>query len=408
MSPEALASLESGLLRAVKAMMGEIDRATVQVTRAASEREEKQGNRVLTVLQLRADALFKTLDLYHDAISTRADAEIGLLLAGTDRLLAAAMKRPVPGFTPPSAVSYLDSGGRGGAITRARTRLPGGIVLPVALVRVSPESLPTRLTSSLHEVGHQLAVDLNLLDEARDVITRSAFTVLRNPADAALWGSWTGELVPDAFAVGLGGGAPAVDGLQRVLSVPVPFAYVIAEGDPHPPGAVRVPFAVALSRVVFSDPSLDLLWQRFDALYGNPGIPVAVRSRVQRLAAAACQVAKSLARHRFRGLGGETLAAICETRTVDPTLVRQLIDEPRALRPARLALRSPLLALAMIGRARLLGHLGAAAHDRVSRAWLAELARTGASTSAAASVAYLVRPARADGRAHYQTERIPA
>jgi hypothetical protein len=375
MQPRALAALESGVLGTIRGMLGEIALTARRVERSPDRDTALAGNRALTLLQLRADALFRTIDLYHDAFATRADAEVGLLLAGTDRLLASALRRPVPGYSPPAAVSYLDSGGRGGAITRARTRLPGGIVLPVALVRVSPESLPTRLSSALHEVGHQLAVDLNLLDEARELIMQASFDVLRNRESAALWASWTSELLPDAFAAGLGAGAPAVDGLQRVLSLPPAFLYVVSAGDPHPPGAVRVPFALAFSRLVHPDPLLELLWQRFTALYAAPRVPEAARTQIAKLNAAACRIAQALTRHRFRGLGGETLVRACEPHNLRPDMVRRALEERHALLPARLVTRPPLFALAMIGFARLLGRLDATGHDRVSRGWLGHLAR---------------------------------
>ncbi len=185
-------------------------------------------------MQLQADALFRTIDLYVDAIATRADAQVASLLAGTDALLADALARPVPGYLAPVAVSYLDSGGRGGAINRARTRLPGGIVLPVALVRVSPESLPARLSSCLHEAGHQLSADLHVLDEGRDVIEAAALRSRLDPTSARQWGLWTGELMADCWNIGLSGGAPGVDGLQRLLSLPTPWLFRVLPNDPHP------------------------------------------------------------------------------------------------------------------------------------------------------------------------------
>ena len=407
MERTALRALESGLLRTVRGMLAEIEETAAETLRSSGRDGPQRGNRRLTLLQLRADALFRTIDLYHDAIAARADAEVGLLLAGMDYLLAAGLQRPVPGYSAPVAVSYLDSGGRGGAITRARTRLPGGVVLPLALVRVSPESLPTRLTSSLHECGHQLAVDLQVLDEARDVVIQQSFAVLQDREAAVLWGSWTSELMPDVFAAVLGAGAPAVDGLQRVLSLPPAFLYAMSQGDPHPPGAVRVPFALAFARLVHADPLLDVLQQRFGTLYGTPHVPRDTRAHIAKLSSAAGRVAKALATHRFRGLGGETVVEACEPSKVRPDSVRRALEHRHSLHPASLAAKPPLFALAMIGFARLLGRLTAATHDSVSRAWLAQLARSSFGRPELSVNPSLAREATFAGVTILQTERTP-
>jgi len=374
----ALAALEDGVQQASRIMLEEIERERAALRRGplGSSRALDAANQRLALLQIRADSLFKTLDLYTDATATRSDAEWGMLLAGTDRLVMAALDRRIPGYEPPRVLTYLDSATRGGAITRARTRLPGGVVLPVALVRTSPESLPTRLTSSLHEVGHQLAVDLNQLGEARQVMEEAAFSATRDRAVAALWGSFASELMADVWSLCLGGGAPAIDGLQRVLSLPAPLLFLVRSGDPHPPGVARVAFAISFARRVDPDPLIDGLEQRFGAVYGRARVPALMRRRMAQLTRAAAPVADVLARHRFTGLGGQTVAEVSDRETVNPVAVRRLLREREGLHPQRLASISPLLALAAISSARLLGQFGAAEHDALGRAWLHELART--------------------------------
>ena len=58
---------------------------------------------------------------------------------------------------------YLDRG-HGAAIRRARARLPGGGMSPVAIIRVPRERMVgAGIASSLvHEVGHQAAALLDL------------------------------------------------------------------------------------------------------------------------------------------------------------------------------------------------------------------------------------------------------
>lgn len=368
-----LRSLEASAGKAIASMRDRIRRVSDQVA-AAQPQSIRSANADLTLLQIQVDGLFQTLDIIVDAITLRADTETGLLLAGSDRVVAAALDRKIPGYTAPAVITYLESGSRGGAITRARTRLPGGVVLPLALVRVSTESLPTRLSSMLHEAGHQLSVDLNMLTEAEALIRETALSILRDPNSAALWASWTSELLADAWGTALGGGAPAIDGLQRVLSIPTPLLYAIRRGDPHPPGAVRIPFSLAMARHLHPDPLLDRLAMRFAETFGPWSVGPALAQPIARLASAAAPVARALLAHRFRGLGQQTIAEVCDLEEVSPRSLRVLMTNTGALHPEALARRKPLQALALLGFARIGGNLTPAMHDLHARKWLQTMA----------------------------------
>ncbi|MEL6877259.1 MAG: hypothetical protein AAGL68_04085, partial [Pseudomonadota bacterium] len=54
-------------------------------------------NLKLTMLQIRADALFTSYDLINDAIASRADPEVGLEMAGCDTLLKRALSLRISG-----------------------------------------------------------------------------------------------------------------------------------------------------------------------------------------------------------------------------------------------------------------------------------------------------------------------
>lgn len=382
----ALVALETGATRAVEDMLRHVTRLQAALTRERAQTSigAPRLNQILTILQLRVDALAQTLDFFMDAVSSRSDVDTGILLAGADRIVAAALARTVPGYVPPMAVTYLDSAARGGAIARARTRLPGGVILPIAMVRVSSETLPTRLTSVLHEAGHQLAVDLGLLDEARQLIQETAAPSLHDEGLGLQFASWSSELLADAVCLLLSGGGPGVDGLERVLSLPVGLLWRLDPEDPHPPGRIRVDVALEFARLVHPDPVLQTLGSRFDSLCGSAGLPRALTARIERLRAASAPVAQALARHRFSGLAGQTLSEIADRRLVDPRGIRRMLGSLRAL-PDRLDRSPPLTSLALLGFARLLGILSPAQHHSLSRRWLQGLAvraRTGAARSA--------------------------
>ncbi|MDL9998318.1 hypothetical protein QTI24_06895 [Variovorax sp. J22P240] len=366
-SRHALAALEAGARDVVARLLGAA--RDLRTALRAPEAPLAILERRIVSLQLQADALFKTIDLYTDAIATRADARVAMLLAGTDVLIADALKRPVPGYAAPIAVSYLDSGSRGGAINRARTRLPGGIVLPIALVRVSPESLPARLSSSLHEVGHQLSADLNLLEEARDVIEAAALRALGQRPSARLWGTWALELMADCWNIGLSGGAPGVDGLQRLLSLPQAWLFHIIRNDPHPPGHIRNRFALALAQCWHPHPVLRVLAARTRVA---PPASTGVGERsVPYLDGATTDVARALATHRFAGLHRRSLADACEVEALAP---RFALDLLRNADRVSLAAQRPLLGLAALSFGRLTGAIEVRRFHRDVADWLTGLA----------------------------------
>lgn len=372
----ALNALEAGITRSSQ----ELRSAAARLRRRAAAIEEddrrrlRHANKALTLLQLRADRLFSTYDLLQDATAIRADAVMGQMLSGVDMIIRQSLRRPVPGYRPPQALCYLDSAGRGGAIARARTRLPGGFVLPLALVRVSPESLPMRLSSVLHECGHQLSVDLNLLDEARRKIIEFVTGVTGKKSLATTYAGWTGELMADLWGIVLGGGAPAVDGLQRVLSLPEQLLYMIRRSAPHPPGPVRVAFADAAARQLYNDPLLDQLRKRFHAIYGTPKISLNNRNQFRALLAVTPATAKMLMTEPFDGLGGRTLVDCGEGDAIHPRRLRQSVGNMAQNNGRSLDSLTPLQGLAALSITRLDNTMGIDQLHDITSAWLARLA----------------------------------
>ena len=93
-------------------------------------------------------------------------------LSGLDVVAADALA--LPGYyDAPPVICYLDRD-IGAAIRRARTRMPGGGENPVAIIRVPRERMiGTGIASSLvHEVGHQAAALLDLVDSLRPALRR--------------------------------------------------------------------------------------------------------------------------------------------------------------------------------------------------------------------------------------------
>jgi len=91
-------------------------------------------------LRMRFNLGLSQLDLFSDAITQRSENETGLWLSGLDVAAQDALDLPGGYFRAPPVVCYLHRG-LGGAIRRARTRLPGGGENPVSIIRIPRERM---------------------------------------------------------------------------------------------------------------------------------------------------------------------------------------------------------------------------------------------------------------------------
>src|SRR5438552_12829189 len=159
--------------------------------------------RRFTILKLRFNTALSQLDLFAEAITQRSEHEVGVWLSGLDVAAQDALTLPERFFKAPPIVCYLHRG-LGGAIRRARTRLPGGGENPVAVIRIPRERMIGHgIASSLvHEVGHQAAALLGLVESLRPNLHEMQRTapVPERPA-WRLWERWISEIVADFWAI---------------------------------------------------------------------------------------------------------------------------------------------------------------------------------------------------------------
>ena len=131
----------------------------------------------------------------------RSEHEHGTWLGGLDVLAADALA--LPGYyDAPPVICYLDRGA-GAAIRRARTRLPGGGKNPVGIIRVPRERMiGSGIASSLvHEVGHQAAALLDLVDSLRPELQARQQQGGTEQVAWQLSERWIAEIVADYWAV---------------------------------------------------------------------------------------------------------------------------------------------------------------------------------------------------------------
>lgn len=312
----------------------------------------EEAQRRFSLLRLKFNAVLTQFDIFADALTVRAEHENGTWLAGLDVASADALELSTPFFDAPPVVTYLDRG-HGAAIRRARTRLPGGGENPVAIVRIPRERMVgSGIASSLvHEVGHQGAALLDLVDSLRLALqARQRGTQGDERMAWGLWERWISEIVADFWAMAKLGIA-ATQGLMAVVSLPRAFVFRIQPDDPHPFPWLRVKLSAATGAVLYPHPqwaAFDRLWESF---YPRAGIDSERLRIIESLEATMPAFIRLLTGHRPKALRGKTLAEVFPIRERQPARLQALYEAWRG-EPSRFRRAAPTLVFAVLGQAR--------------------------------------------------------
>lgn len=323
---------------------------------AREEATAEEAQRRFTFLRLRFNATLTQFDLFNDVITQRSEAETGVWLSGLDAVAADALA--LPGGLPeaPPVVCYLDRG-PGAAIRRARTRLPGGGENPVAIIRVPRERMVgSGIASSLiHEVGHQGAALLDLVNSLRPVLQDAQRSDSDNADLWQLWERWISEIVADFWAVARVGVVSTL-GLLGVVSLPRIFVFRLNGDDPHPIPWVRVMLSCAMGRAMYPHAQWDKLADAWQSFYPLEGLDGEAASLVGRLVQGMDPFVSVLMRHRVPALQGRTLPDVLRVAERQPDKLAQLYRE-WVRTPERMYRAPPSLVFAVLGQARSDGHI---------------------------------------------------
>jgi len=205
-------------------------------------------------------------------------------------------------------------------------------------------------SSLIHEVGHQAAALLNLVESLRPVL-RS--TGERSPAEAqswTLWERWISEIVADFWSVARVGLASTM-GLMGVVSLPRPFVFRLTPDDPHPSPWIRVKLSAALGRTLHQHPMWDRLIELWESFYPPEGISPEYRETFAGLERTMPALVSILIGHRPAALKGLSLAEAMDLDEVAPTRLRDLLRRWRASPQEMYGVR-PLVAFAALGQGR--------------------------------------------------------
>jgi hypothetical protein len=314
-----------------------------------------EAQRRFTFLRLRFNAVLTQFDIFADVLTQRSEHNTGIWLAGLDAVATDALA--LPGYyDAPPVICYLDRG-HGAAIRRARTRLPGGGENPVAVIRVPRERMVgSGIASSLvHEVGHQGAALLDLINSLRPVLQGMQKSGGQEQLAWSFWERWISEIVADLWSVARVGIASTL-GLIGVVSLPRAFVFRVNLDDPHPIPWLRVKLSCAMGRVLYPHRQWDALANLWELFYPTTDLDEERRRLLATLEASMPGFITVLVNHRPKALRG---ASLLEAMSVEDRQPARLAVYYRSWRtsPGRMRAMPPSLAFAVIGQARADGQM---------------------------------------------------
>jgi hypothetical protein len=311
----------------------------------------EEGQRAFTMLRLQFNAVLSHFDLFDNVITQRSENETGVWLSGLDVLSSDALHLRGHFYEAPPVICYLDRG-IGASIRRSRTRLPGGGYTPVAIVKVPRERMVgSGIASSLiHEVGHQAAALLELVESLRPLLRGMTEG---NPVQAPawrLWERWISEIVADLWSVARAGVASTM-GLMGVVSLPRAFVFRINVNDPHPTPWIRVKVSAALGRALYPQEAWDRLTELWESYYPLAGLNEEQTQILALLEQTIPTLVAVLLNHRPAALKGKSLIESLDIGQLRPARLRFLLNRWRTS-PQEMYQARPIVVFAAIGQGR--------------------------------------------------------
>jgi hypothetical protein len=354
--PSAQSVIERHLLSGRRELHGLVNRFLSWLSGpAARMASNEEAQRRFTFLRLKFNATLMQFDLFSTVVTQRSEYENGVWISGLDAVAEDALRLPGNYYAPPPVICYLDSS-PGAAIRRARTRLPGGGDNPVAIIRLPRERMVgSGIASSLiHEVGHQGAALLDLVNSLRPLL-QAMQQGAGAPLAWQLWERWISEIAADFWSlarVGVG----ATMGLMGVVSLPRPFVFRMNMDDPHPVPWLRVMLSCAMGQAMYPHPQWRRLAQLWESYYPLAGLPASQRLLLDQLLRSMPGLIGLMLNHRPAALRGRSLIDVMQVRRRQPTTLLRLFHLWNRA-PALMYRAAPTLVFAVLGQARANGAL---------------------------------------------------
>lgn len=339
------------LIRTGRAQLKQRVNTFIQVLQGNPAKPLEKCQAAYSILRLQFNSLLDQLDIFADVVNQRSEHDTGIWIAGLDAFARDALRLKDKFYDIPELICYLDRG-HGAAIRRVRTRLPGGVKNPVAIIRIPRERMVgSGIGSSLvHEVGHQGAALLGLTGSIGLSLRQKANTDPHRHHAWQLYAQWISEILSDMWSVAMLG-ISATSGLMNVVSLPAYFVFRMPNGDPHPFPWIRVKISLAFGRALYPDPQWDLLEKTWEQMYPTHGLAPAQQQLLGELEDTLADFIQLVLRHRPTALRGKTLREVFPLADRCPARLRALYRE-WGHTPSRIFRTSPCLVFASIGQAR--------------------------------------------------------
>jgi hypothetical protein len=323
---------------------------------AGQASDAEQAQRQFAILRLRFNAVVTHFDLFDNVITQRSESDTGLWLSGLDVVSADALQLKQSYYEAPPVICYLDRG-VGAAIRRARTRMPGGGDNPVAIVKVPRERMiGSGIASSLvHEVGHQAAALLDLVESLRPVLAERGRQSVAEKEAWELWKRWISEIVADFWSIARVGIASTL-GLIGVVSLPRAFVFRLNQDDPHPTPWIRVKLSAAIGQALYPQSAWDDLARLWEAYYPLERVDATIKRLLRLLEATIPALVAVLVNHRPQLLRGRSLVDALDLWERQPARLRMLLDRWRSW-PKDMYQVAPTVVFAAIGQGRVDGRI---------------------------------------------------
>jgi len=317
----------------------------------AQRTSPSEAQRKFIFLRLRFNTVLTQFDIFSIVTTQRSENEIGVWLSGLDVASADALSLPGGYYKVPPVVCYLDRG-HGAAIRRARTRLPGGGENPVAVVRIPRERMVgSGIASSLvHEVGHQAAALLNLVQSVRPLLQGMQASPGPHQVAWRLWERWISEILADFWSVAKVGVGSTM-GLMGVVSLPRVFVFRVDTEDPHPSPWIRVLLSCAMGSALYPDPQWETLARLWESFYPPKDLNPETLRIFGALKETMPAFVNLLISHRPAQLKGASLLDALRVQERQPARLRALFQSWQ-VSPGAMRATPPALAFAAIGQAR--------------------------------------------------------
>ncbi len=315
-----------------------------------------EAQRQMVFLKLRFNAVITQFHIFADVLTQRSEHEIGVWIAGLDDFAADALALAGGYYEAAPVICYVDRG-IGGAIRRARTRLPGGDPSPVAIIRIPHERMiGSGIASSLaHETGHEASHLLGLINPLRLLLQERQRTRVESALVWRLWDRWISEILADFWGVAKVGVASTL-GLMSLVTLPRAFVFRIDTQDPHPTPWIRVKLSCAIGAALYPHPQWSALAKLWESLYPVDGLDGQTRAVLAQLEAGIPEFVQLLVNFRPQSLHGKSLKEVMPLAERQPARLSGYYRDWLAS-PKKMQTVPPSLIFAAIGQAKVEGKI---------------------------------------------------